>query len=409
MAELDPREGPEFFLNIPAKLDNPYADFAYFRRHRPVFYYEPMNTWFIFRYEDVERLFMDPRLSSKRMDAFIEGAPADMREEIRGFTRIFDRWVLMLDGPEHSRLRKLLHRGFSPRVVATFQEMITELANELLDRVQGHGAMDAAADFAHPLPVMVICGLLGVPRGERDRVMHWADSIADFFNDLPITARNTQRFKGSSAEMITSVRGLIAARRAEPKGDFLSELVQAQEDGQGLTEEEILANCIVLLIAGHETTRNLIGNAVYLLLTHPEQLTRLRRDPSLYRNAIEETLRFESVHPMMPRIAAEDFALHGQQIRKGQFVYLCMGSSNRDPDHFPDPDVYDITKQPDKHLAFGIGPHFCLGAPLARQEAQIALQTLLTRMPNLKLDERRPPQWQRIANLRGPRSLPVVF
>ena len=409
MNPLDDKEGKDFFLNSPEKLANPYPDFAYFREHKPVFYYEPLDSWFVFRFEDVEALFMDPRLSSKRIEAFISATPEELRRDVKELAPIFKKFVMMLDGEDHACLRKLLFRGFSHRVIDNLKEIIENVTNELLDAVQDRGMMDASREFAHVLPVAVISAMLGVPREDREHVKRWADDIADFFNDIPITVENTRRMQTSIRDMTKYVRRLIKDRRKKPKDDFLSELVHAEEEGKRLNEAGILSNSIVLLIAGHETTRNLIGNAIYLLLTHPEQLALLKADASLYKNAIEETLRFESVHPLMPRIAAKKFILHGHEIQKGQFVQLCIASANRDPFHFSNPDEYDITREHGKHLSFGIGPHFCLGAPLARKEAHIALEILFSRMPNLKLNKRKKLTWQRIANLRGPTSLPVVF
>lgn len=409
MPLLDPREGAEFFLNVPAKLDNPYADFAYFREHKPVFYYASMDAWFVFSYDDVEACFKDPRLSSKRTTAWFQGAPADLQADIAPFVPVFDKFVLMRDGEDHAQLRRLMHTAFSPRVVANLQHIIEQATKELLDHAQAQGAMDAAADFAHILPVIVISDMLGVAQENRLRIRRWADDLADFFNVIPITRETTLRFKVSAEEMIAHLRNLMAERRARPKDDFLTELLHAKEEGKGLDDEDIIANAIILLIAGHETTRNLIGNALYLLLTHPAQLAQVKADASRFKSAVDEALRFESVHPMMPRLAAEDLTVRGGQIRKGQFVFLYLSSANRDPAHFPDPDEFDITRHSGKHMAFGMGAHYCLGAPLARLEGQIALQTMFARMPALRLDPDKPIVWQRIANLRGPRSLPVRF
>ena len=228
-----------------------------------------------------------------------------------------------------------------------------------------------------------------------------------FFNIIPITAETTRPMVRSATEMVDYTKRLLAERRENPRDDFLGILANAQTEE--ITEDEIVANAMLLLLAGHVAPRNLIGNVTYLLLTHPDQFARLRAEPGLLRNAIEETLRYEPPVTLIPRIALEDFELRRNTIRKGQIVQLSIASANRDATHFPDPDRFDITRKPGRILSFGHGPHGCLGAPLAMEEAQIALETLFRRMPDLRLDEGREIKWYRNAANRGPDSLPLVF
>jgi cytochrome P450 len=405
----DPREGEEFFLNVPEKLDNPFPDLRYFREHRPVFYYPPLKTWFVFRYDDVSTLFHDARLSADRMKGFVDAAPAAVRDELRTLAPSFERWVLMKDGVDHARMRQFLNLGFNATVVHRLRELIQQSEDDLIDRVQDQGHMDASGDFAFLLPAYVLSDLLGVHKGDRGKVVQWSVDFVDFFNVVPITVDTTRRMTQSASAMIDYTKSLLLERRANPQDDFLGTLVDASAEGGSFTDGEIIANAMLLLLAGHVAVRNLIGNALYLLLTHPDELARLKANPALLHNVIEETLRYEPPVTLIPRIALEDFELHGNVIRQGQLVQLSIASANRDGAHFPDAERFDIARSPGKHLSFGMGPHGCLGASLAREEASIALTTLFQRLPKLKLDASRPIQWYRNAGNRGPITLPLAF
>lgn len=405
----DPREGEEFFLNVPEKVDNPFPDLRYFRELRPVFYYPPLKTWFVFRYDDVSTLFHDARLSADRMKGFVDAAPAAVRDELRTLAPSFERWVLMKDGVDHARMRQFLNLGFNATVVHRLRELIQQSEDDLIDRVQDQGHMDASGDFAFLLPAYVLSDLLGVHKGDRGKVVQWSVDFVDFFNVVPITVDTTRRMAQSASAMIDYTKSLLLERRANPQDDFLGTLVDATAEGGSFTDGEIIANAMLLLLAGHVAVRNLIGNALYLLLTHPDELARLKANPALLHNVIEETLRYEPPVTLIPRIALEDFELHGNVIRQGQLVQLSIASANRDGAHFPDAERFDIARSPGKHLSFRMGPHGCLGASLAREEASIALTTLFQRLPKLKLDASRPIQWYRNAGNRGPITLPLAF
>jgi cytochrome P450 len=404
---VDAREADGFFLNDPQKLDDPFPDLAYFRENRPVFYYEPLNEWFVFGYDDVASLFSDPRLSADRMKGFVDAAPEEVREDLRRVAPYLEMFVLMNDEPDHTRIRMFLHLGFNAEAIRDLKEKIQQLVDELLDRVRDRGHMDASGDFGFLLPAYVLSDFMGFPKEDRHRVLQWSLDFIGFFNVIPITVETTRPMVRSASEMIDYTKALLAERRAKPTDDFLGTLANAQT--AEITEDEIVANAMLLLLAGHVAPRNLIGNVIYLLLTHPDQLAKLRAGPELLRNAIEETLRYEPPITLIPRIALEDFELNGNTIRQGQIVQLSIASANRDAARFPDPDRFDITRHPGRILSFGHGPHGCLGAPLAMQEAQIALETLFRRMPDLRLDESREIQWYRNAANRGPESLPLVF
>ena len=405
----DPREAGEFFLTVPAKLDDPFADLAYFREHRPVFYYPPLQSWFVFRFDDVSALFHDPRLSADRMKGFVDSAPPEVREQLRGIAPYLETWVLMKDGQDHTRLRKTLNLGFNPAEVHDLAGPIQKAVDELLDGVQARGRFDACGDFAFLLPAYVLSDFLGVPKEDRAKVVRWSVDFVDFFNVVPITVDTSRRLIESGFAMMDYTRRLLAKRRARAEDDFLGTLVEAETRGERLTEEEIIGNTLLLLLAGHVAVRNLIGNALYLLCTHPEQRAALSADPTLLRGAIEETLRYEPPVTMIPRVASEDFQWQGQLIRRGQVVQLSIASANRDARHFADAERFDISRPPGKHLSFGFGPHGCLGATLAREQARIALTTLLGRMPRLRLDPSQPIQWYRNAGNRGPITLPLLL
>jgi cytochrome P450 len=405
----DPREGEEFFLSIPEKLDNPFPDLQYFREHQPVFYYPPLQTWFIFRYDDVTALFHDARFSADRMQGFVDAAPAEVRDELRTLAPSFESWVLMKDGQDHARLRQSLNFGFNATVVHSPRGLIQQSVDELLDGVQHQGHMDASGDFAFLLPAYVLSDLLGVHKEDRGKVVQWSVDFVDFFNVLPISVATTRRMTRSASAMIDYTKRLLAERRTHPRDDFLGTLVNASAEGVSVTDDEIIANAMLLLLAGHVAVRNLIGNAIYLLLTHPDELAELQANPALLHNVIEETLRYEPPVTLIPRIALEDFDLHGNAIRQGQLMQLSIASANRDSAHFPDAARFDISRAPGRHVSFGHGPHGCLGASLAREQAFIALTTLFQRFPRLRLDASQPIQWYRNAGNRGPITLPLVF
>jgi cytochrome P450 len=401
------REG--FFLNDPQKLFNPFPDLRYFRENHPVFYYSPLSSWFIFSYDDVVSLFQDPRLSADRMKGFVDAAPVEVRGELKKIAPYLEMWMLMKDGQDHTRIRTFMNLGFNANVIHGLQGLIQQSTDELLDRVGDQEHMDGCQDFAFLLPAYVLSDLLGVHKEDRGKVVQWSVDFVDFFNVLPISVDTSQRLTRSGFAMIDYTKDLLAERCANPRDDFLGTLVNATTEKGGFTDDEIISNAMLLLLAGHVAVRNLVGNAVYLLLTHPDQFTKLKADPALLHNVIEETLRYEPPVTMIPRIAAEDFEFRGNAIRQGQIVQLSIASANRDAAYFTDGERFDISRKPGKQLSFGHGPHGCLGALLAREEAQIALETLFRRMPRLALDESKEIQWYRNAGNRGPITLPLIF
>ena len=389
---------------------DPYPTYARLRAEGSVFQSESQGAWLVARYDDVAATIRDPRRFSSqgRFSAVLEPLPLDERTRFDPLERHFSVGLLGSDPPDHTRLRHLINRAFTPRVVEALRPRIQALVDELLDAVQGQGEMDAIHDLAYPLPAIVIAELLGVPVEQRDRFKVWSDGILGFQGTGRTTVAKLQRAQDDLLEMRAFLTELLDHRRRSPSEDLLGRMVAAESEGDRLSSAELLTTCVTLLTAGHETTTNLIGNGLATLLRSPEDLAALRDDPGLMPTAIEEILRYESPLQRNPRRVAEDLDFGGQHLRQGDFVLQILGAANRDPERFPDPDRFDIRRHPNRHLAFGMGIHFCLGAPLARIEGPVALGTILRRMPAIQLASDQL-SWQRHGLLRSLTALPVTF
>jgi len=399
----------DFFLENPAKLDDPFDDLAWLREHSPVHWHEPVEQWFVFRYDDVRSLFADRRLSANRMAGFVDAAPPAVRDELRTLVPYLEKWLLMTDGTTHSHLRKVLHQGFNASAIAALHEPIEQAANALLDDAVHDRQLDVAADFAFPLPAYVLSDFMGVRAEDRYRVVQWSVDFVDFFNIIPITEDTTRRMVDSATEMTAYTRELLVDRQTVARQDFLGVMAAAARGGE-ITDEEILGNTLLLLIAGHVAVRNLIGNVVWLLIRHPDEFQRLRDDPSLLASIVEESLRMEPPVTLIPRIALEAIELRGETIRAGDIVQLSIAAANRDPGQFPNPNRFDAARNPHGVLSFGHGPHGCLGARLAVEESLVALDALFRRLgTNLKVSEEGRVRWYRNAGNRGPEQLPITF
>jgi cytochrome P450 len=399
----------DFFLDDPRKLDDPFADLAWLREHHPVHRHEPIGQWFVFPYDEVRFLFGDRRMSADRIAGFAEAAPASVRDEVRQIVPYLETWLIFRDGPGHSHLRSVLHRGFNARAIEAMREPIERTAHELLDQATDSGRLDVAAEYGFLLPAYVLSDFMGVHPSDRDRVVQWSADFVDFFNVIPITEDTTHRMIRSATEMTEHMRPLLAEHAGDGRDDFLGVMAAAARDRE-ISEEEIVGSTLLLLIAGHVAVRNLIGNMVWLLLEHPAEHQRLREDPSLLSSVIEESLRFEPPITAIPRIALEDVAVRDQVIQAGEIVQLSIAAANRDPTQFPDPDRFDAARNPRGVLSFGHGPHGCLGARLAKEQAAIALEVLFSRVgADLRLDHPEEVRWYRNAGNRGPEALPVSF
>lgn len=387
---------------------HPFPFYAQLRARAPVF---PISlptgqrAWLITRYDDVLNVLKDERFAKDPRNAL---TPEQLRKLpwVPSMFKPLERNMLDLDSPDHTRLRALVHKAFTPRLIEQMRDQIQALTDEFLERAAPGGGMDVIADFALPLPLTLIGRILGVPARDNQKFHRWTRTLISggTSRNLFVLIPSVMRFMGY-------LKKLITARRANPNDDLVTALVQASDGGDQLSEDEILAMILLLLIAGHETTMNLIGSGLLALLEHPDQLALLRREPALIKTAIEELVRFVCpVEMATERYAREALTIADTTIPRGELVLAVIGSANRDPDVFDNPDSLDITRANNKHLAFGHGPHYCLGASLARLEGQIAIRSLVGRMPDVRLtlapDQLR---WRGTFVLRGLEALPVSF
>jgi len=387
----------------PEFLADPYPTYHRLRAEDPV-HQSPLGFCVLTRYDDVSAVLRDARFIKEPLAALV--AARFGAEVPRGVGHsMLDR-----DPPDHTRLRGLVSKAFTPRVVEGLRPRIQQIVDELVTRAQAAGSMDVIEEFAYPIPVDVICEMLGVPVADHERFKGWSLDIARGLDSiwLPPDSDVPRRSTAARHAISDYFRGLIAQRRASPRGDLLSALIAAEEAGDKLNEEELLATCILILIAGHETTVNLIGNGVLALLRNPGELKRLRETPGLITTAVEELLRYDGPVQRTARVASAEATIGGRTIAKGEMVMPFIGAADRDPAQFPDPDRLDLRRADNRHIAFGWGIHFCLGAPLARVEGQIAIDALVRRLPRLELmtDE---PEYRQSLTLRGLKTLPIKF
>ena len=376
-----------------------YPALARLREHHPVHFSTWWNGWVVTRYADVVAGFRDPRLSADRATRFAARLPPSLRERLAPLLGNLAGWALLSDPPAHTRLRALLNKAFTPRLSELLRPQIQTITDDLLHALtpaDPDAPLDLIAALANPLPVLVIGAMLGLPAADGHRLKAWSDALANFLGAAALRC---------VLELEAYFRDIIAQRRLQPGPDLLSALLAARDSGSILHEQELLSTCTMVLFGGHETTTNLIANALHLLLAHPDQRARVQADPARLPAAIEETLRFEGPIARMGRVATEDILWHGQTIRAGDRVWLSIAAANRDERQFPDPDRFDITRSDNRHLGFGIGPHYCVGASLGRAEAQIALTTLLRRFPDLA--PAGPPLRSDNATIHGFTHLPV--
>jgi len=402
----DPATGRPARLDL-ATLYDPYPRYEQLRSGDPVHWNEGIRAWILTGYQDVLDALRDPRLSaSERMTSLMRQAGDG--DGVAELERSFLGMMLFSDPPDHTRLRSLANKAFTPGVLEKLRSQIQDSVDRILDDVQEQGRMEAISELAYPLPAMVISEILGVSEGDRERFRKWSNDLAAFLGDIRAISENLGPALQSVAELTEFLRGMVARRRAEPKDDLLSALVMAEDQGDSFSEDELYSMCILLIFAGHETTTNLIGNGILALLQNPEQLERLRRQPSLIDSAVEEIIRYDGPVQSSSRTALEDLQIGDKQIAKGDRISLTLGAANRDPARFSDPDRFDIERSDGRHLGFGFGIHFCLGAALARMEGQAAIGAVVRRMPEFKLDGKEL-EWRDNPVLRGLKDLHVSF
>jgi pimeloyl-[acyl-carrier protein] synthase len=395
-----------YHLLDPDVLANPYPLYRQLRSEDPVHWDPFLHAWIVTRYSDVVHVLH--HFSANRTPSPEQLSDLNL-SALNPIAKVMVRQMLFLDPPDHTRLRALASAAFTPRRVEQLRSHIQDVMNTLLDSVIGKGRMDVIEDFAAPAPAIVTAEMLGVPARDHVQLKTWSQDFAEMLGNFQHNPDRYSRVLRSVESLCSYFRNEMREQRTSSRDGLIRAMMEAEVDGTSLTEEEIVANLIVTMVGGQETTTNLIGNGLLTLLRHPEEMERLRNDSSLIASAVEELLRYESPSQHTARLAPADVQLGNRQIRKRQAVIAVMGAGNRDPERFTEPDRLDLTRKDNRHLAFGWAAHFCFGAALARLEGQIAFETLLRRLPDLKLDTAANLQWRHNLGLRGLTSLPITF
>ena len=394
-----------YHLLDPAVLANPYPLYRRLRTEDPVHWDPYLHAWVVTRYEDVVHVFQ--RFSADRTPTPERLAAMGM-EQLGPIAAVMVRQMLFLDPPAHDRVRRLAAVAFTPRRVERLRSHIQDITDGLIDAVYARGGMEVMDDLANPLPAIVTAEMLGVPTRDHVRLKGWSQDFAEMLGNFQHNPGRAARVLRSLEEMTGYFRQAVRRQATEPTDGLVNALTTAEVDGDRLSEDEVVANVIVTMVGGQETTTNLIGNGLLTLLRHPAEMAGLREDPSLIESAVEELLRVESPSQHTARLAPADVQLGGRSIARRQAVIAVMGAANRDPERFPDPDRLDLARADNRHVAFGWASHFCFGAPLARIEAQVAFGTLLRRLPRLELATTQV-TWRPNLGLRGLTRLPVRF
>ena len=392
-------------------LQDPYPMYARMHEGGPLHLLDvdgKWAAWAIFSHAECSSVAKDPRLSAKRAQQMLSLLPLESQPEFTELARMLNLWLIFMDAPEHTRLRKLLNKGFSPAAVEGLRPQVEAIVDRMLTPLQPGSEVELMREFANPMPVRIISEMLGVPQELHQTFVEWSRAIAVFRGNPDRTVEQARAAQDALIAMTDFFRKTVAERRRNKGHDLISLLIDIEEDGEVLTEEELYAQCIALLFAGHETTRNLIGNGMYTLLKYPEATAELREKPEMIRSAVEEILRFESPVQFTARVLKEDIEVCGQRIPKRWSILCMLGAANRDPKQFKEPDQLNLKRLNNQHLAFSAGPHFCIGNQLARLEGQISLLSLVQRFPKMKLAGPTP-EWAATFGFRGLTSLPVVL
>jgi len=402
LADYDPSD--------PAMVANPYAVLQRLRDEDPVHWSDKLNGWVLTRYDDVRLALNDVRFSADRITPFLEHLPPAERAAIAEVAAMLGRWAVFVDPPLHTRLRALTNKAFTRRALAALQPRIAAIVERLLDDFADSDNPDFIAGFAYPLPATVIAGMVGVPDSDLDLFKSWSDDLATFVGSAQATPDKRQRGERSARAMTEYFAGVIAHRRRHPGGDdtILDNMIAAREGGDAFSEAELVANAVLLLFAGHETTTNLFGNGLLALLRHPDPFAELAADPRLAGAVVEEVLRYDGPIGATTRIALAEVTLGGRTIRPGDRIFAMIHAANRDPRYFDAPHRFDIHRRDGRHIVFGYGIHFCLGAPLARMEGTIGFAALVRKLRNIALLDAAPP-WHDSLVLRGVQRLPISY
>jgi cytochrome P450 len=397
----------EYRPNLPSFMADPFPIYRRMRDEDPAHWSPSLKAWVLTRYDDVKRVCLDTAgMSSDRLRPFFATLPSAEAARIADLVRYLTLWMVFRDPPQHTRLRRLAAKVFNVRSINALRPAIEHLTGWLLDGLGGRREFDFIGDFAGPLPALVIMHLLGVPRGELARLKRLSDEMALFIGSARDTPDKYARAEAATTEMAALFRELVRLRRRRPEQDLLTELIGVEEGGDRLSEDELIATCVLLLFAGHETTTHHIANGLRALLSFPAELERLRADATLAASAVEELLRYDGPIGAQVRIVQVPQTLHGKRLNAGDRVFLLMNAANRDPRAFPEPDRLDLLRSGVPHLTFGFGAHICLGFPLARLEGQIALPAVLRRWRHLEICAPRL-EWLDSMVLRGMKAMPL--
>jgi len=384
---------------------DPHATWRALREAEPVYWHPLFRMLVLTRYDDVLRVLHDPNFTTDRSEVPIMRAATRMAGDDPRFGAMIARSLLTIDGVDHKRLRGLVSKAFTPRRVELLRPRLQQSVDELLDGCGERGEMELVRDLAHPLPVIAIAELLGVPTDDRHRFAAWSADLVQLLDPFQATG-GMVTVRRATHELFDYFEGILESRRREPRDDLLSAMIAAEEGGERLDQLDLLTLSALILVAGHETTSNLIGNAVLALLRNPDERKRLADDPDLIGTAVDEFLRFDGPIQLTDRAAREDCEIHGRTVRKNQLVAVVLAAANRDPLRFTDPDRLDLGRADNPHLAFGHGNHFCLGSQLARLETELAVGSLMRRFPDWTGDPE-PAEWRRSMIIRGPVSVPL--
>ncbi len=366
---------------------NPFPIYQKMFEAGDVHWNEATQGWYLLRYDDVTSALRDSRFSASRLQPVYNRLPDALKEKYALLFHSLGLWSLLLDPPEHTPIRKLIATAFAPRLISGLRPKVEQVVDELIDAVIDTGEIKVIADFAYPLPAIIIAEMLGVPVEDRDMIKGWSSAIAKFFGAQQMTPDVIEQTQDAVAQMNDYFSAILDERRAHPQDDIITGMLNAEVDGEKLSQDEMLATCSSLIFGGHETTTYLIANAMVALMTHPDQKDLLLADPALIGNAVEECLRYDAPLQRTTRASVAEIAIGDAVIPPGQRIFVMLGAANRDPKHYANPDTFDITRKDIKHASFGYGLHFCLGASLGRLEAQVAVMHLLERLPNLRLAE----------------------
>jgi cytochrome P450 len=407
MSEARPtRERKTLFT--PEFVQDPYPAYRRLLEEGPLHLVDVSGgwgVWAVFSHAECLAVARDPRLSARRTEGMLSMLPADRQGEFKELVRMLGLWMIFIDPPEHTRMRKLMNAGFGQAAAEALRPQVEKVVDKYLDSLRNDSEVDLVNELAYPMPVRVISELLGVPETMQDSFLRWSAAIAEFNGSPHRTVEQAKNAQAAVVALTDFFRQAVAERRRNKGDDLISLLIDIKEEGEALTEEELYAQCVMLLFAGHETTRNLIASGLYLLLREPEKMAELRENPALIRSAVEEFLRFESPIQYTARVAKEPIELCGVRIPKRQTILCMLGAANRDPKQFKNPDTLDLARLNNQHLAFSAGPHFCIGGQLARLEGQVAVLRTIQRFPKMHLSHS--VEWQPNFGFRGLKALPV--